>query len=1116
MSSQDKVSDSTTHTTDNDPRNSRQSEQSFKSYKYLYSEHQMSILSPSQHSSVHIDSDGWKYRQSGLSSPLHQNASRPEMAVINGSQNNKVYSLPALNAPKCGRLNVAQPYQSRYSSTLANQLHQTDSPYSDDSYDVMGSAGFDPSSSIRLAQLEYSLAPLHKAPSKLSKIIKYPQLINPALRHVQQQHQQGITINSSHPVIDSANSDDTELGTAPSKPSNLHFQKTGQYLGAIESPKDSVDASIPSMPLPSDNVSNSTLNTPLQWPATAIKRHTKSLKMSPTGIFSAKQRVPYDVLANARYVMDEEFQTMRYTAATCDPDHFIARGYDTRASRFGRAIEIFIVVTMYNEGEGAFLRTMFALLKNIRYLCAKTRYGWSTESWKKVVICIVADGRAKVHPVVLNVLEALGVYQEGLAQASVNGEETRAHIYEYTTQLAIDEKLNMWTSKEGIPPMQIIFCLKEKVSKKMNSHRWFFRAFCPLLNPRVCMLVDVGTKPEEKSIYRLWKAFYRNSQIAGACGEIRVDMGEGFLYIKNLLNPLVASQNFEYKISNLLDKSLESVFGYVSVLPDAFSAYRYEALEDASLGVGPLSRYFESEMSKGVCHDRSIINANPYLGGDRILCFELIAKYKSRWTLHYVSNAYADTNVPDTISEFLLQRRRWLGESLFAGFYTMTNMGRIWLTSHSILRKITFTFQFVYNVMTQIFSWFLLGNFTILFYYLINELSLTISSPSTNLRGVIIKTVPAVIDVIKYAYPAVLVCLVIISFGSRPRVYQIFYTTLMFVFGIIGIGMMGILAHRIYLLTKQQFAATSPDTEFRNLFANLTRMAGYETNDSAQLLMNSILIQTNRVYQEHLQANIASNRTDLMFFGMVFGSTLGGFILSGMLHMDVAHLITCFVQYLMLQPSYINILTVYAFANLRGATWETKGDTQAVKLPSINTKRQSDGTAVAEITVTLDRRDISEHYKQALHCMTASAVSTDVTKYEMETEARQEDKYKGFRTALVLSYIASNAVLFAVAANIGINLYILVLIGVVSFLNGTKMVGVVLFVGLRLFTKIFSRLGIWGRWHRGSQVSTSFAYETWKARPAKKNMLCDNGEVDLSRHSLDHSETTLGSPILYN
>ncbi|KAL2913526.1 hypothetical protein HK105_206986 [Polyrhizophydium stewartii] len=838
-------------------------------------------------------------------------------------------------------------------------------------------------------------------------------------------------------------------------------------------------------------------------PAATMRRRIKTVKLSSTGNFAVKQRVPKEVLTNAVYVKGEEFETMRYTAVACDPDSYVSRGYDIRASRYNRPIEIFIVVTMYNEDHTAFLRTMFALVKNLKYMCTKGKYEWDTDGWKKVVVCIVSDGRAKVHPAVLNVLEGLGVYQEGIAQASVNGEETHAHVYEYTTQIAIDEKLNVWTAKEGIPPMQIIFCLKEKNAKKINSHRWFFNAFCPLVDPRVCMLIDVGTRPDEKSIYRLWKAFYRNSQIAGACGEIRADLGEGFTYVSNLLNPIVASQNFEYKISNLLDKSLESVFGYISVLPGAFSAYRYEALQDSGLGTGPLARYFEGEMREGVHRDNSIFSANLYLAEDRILCFELVAKRGARWTLHYVSRAFADTDVPDTIPEFLSQRRRWLNGSLFAGFYALSNIGRFWMTRHNILRKLVFTFQFIYNVINQIFTWFIIGNFAVTFYYFLQELELIIGDPSNTIDKMSLgaKTINVVMNIIRFSYPVVLVCLFIISFGNRPQAYRRLYATLMIGFGFIGAGMLAILLHRTYVLSRQQFISRTPDAEFRTFFSAFDTMAGYRTNDSAQLLVNTMIMQTNRVFQKHLLDMLAASRTEAILFAVAFASTFGVFFIASLLQLDMAHMFTSFLQYLLLLPSYINVLTVYALANLHDVSWGTKGDSKAEMLPALQAKTQKDGTVVADVSIAVDRKDISTHYQWALKSLAHSAAEQD-KKPVVDAKTKQEDDYKGFRTALMLWYIATNAILFGVATTVGTKLYILIILASISVLSGIKLLGVVIFVIMRLATEVFSCFDSRGKWRRGVQVATGEPGMPWKAKPWSKKPV-DDYEIHMDAGASD-------------
>lgn len=126
-------------------------------------------------------------------------------------------------------------------------------------------------------------------------------------------------------------------------------------------------------------------------------------------------------------------------------------------------------------------------------------------------------------------------------------------------------------SASTLPPVQLMFCLKTYNSRKINSHRWLYTAFGRIINPEVVICVDVGTKPGPKALLALWEAFYNDKDLGGACGEVYCLLGRKCI---NLLNPLTAAQNFEYKISYQLDRALEAWTGYITVLPGAFSGFR--------------------------------------------------------------------------------------------------------------------------------------------------------------------------------------------------------------------------------------------------------------------------------------------------------------------------------------------------------------------------------------------------------------------------------------------------------------------------------------------------------------------------------------------------------------
>lgn len=520
--------------------------------------------------------------------------------------------------------------------------------------------------------------------------------------------------------------------------------------------------------------------------------------------------------------------------------------------------------------------------------------------------------------------------------------------------MTLDIKKGVVNVKKGNTPVQMLFCLKEKNQKKINSHRWFFQAFGTVLNPNICVLIDAGTKPGKDSIYHLWRAFDLEPMCAGACGEIKAMLVHG----KKLLNPLVATQNFEYKMSNILDKPLESAFGFITVLPGAFSAYRYVALQNDKSGQGPLEKYFLGEKMHGT--NAGVFTANMYLAEDRILCFELVSKRNCHWILQYVKSATGETDVPVEMADFILQRRRWLNGSFFAAVYALAHSFDIFRSDHSFLRKMMFFVEFFYQTISMLFAWFALGNFFLVFRILTASLATEIGTAGKVL-----------FIVFEWLYIGVLITCFILALGNRPQGSNRWYMSMVYFWCII----------MAYLMFASIFITV------RSVQSQVAKNQGFNVGDIFQ---------------------------DRIFFTLIvsLASTYAMWLVVSIIFLDPWHMFTSFIQYLLMTPTYINILNVYAFCNTHDITWGTKGDTKPDKLPSVTIK--ADGKA--EIHAPTDDADLNTQYETELQ--------TFSTKYKepekkVSDEDKQEDYYKGFRSGVVLFWMFCNLALTALVLQSG-------------------------------------------------------------------------------------------------
>ena len=167
-----------------------------------------------------------------------------------------------------------------------------------------------------------------------------------------------------------------------------------------------------------------------------------------------------------------------------------------------------------------------------------------------------------------------------------------------------------------------MFCIKHRNDGKINSHKWFFQAICKYVKPQFTLMLDIGTRPDAYAIQKLYNFMVKHPQAGGVCGEIEVDVQKGSSTSSWFVQ---VAQYYEYKLGHTPDKACESFFGFTSVLPGAYSVFRWKAIKGT-----PLDMFFKNVTSDKI---PSCAEANEYLAEDRIMCLQVYIKEHTGYTV---------------------------------------------------------------------------------------------------------------------------------------------------------------------------------------------------------------------------------------------------------------------------------------------------------------------------------------------------------------------------------------------------------------------------------------------------------------------------------------------------
>ena len=446
-----------------------------------------------------------------------------------------------------------------------------------------------------------------------------------------------------------------------------------------------------------------------------------------------------------------------------EPDRYLFEGSILQQLVDEKGIEFLICATMYNEGEAEFQNTMKGVMNNMREFQS---HGIPP---KRIACIIVVDGTTAFMKTFKDgKLNSGQTFQKFFDPEVIKQRFNVPDIEDIRNQMQGDMEIAhcfQQVYQEKDVSLNVIFCVKQKNMRKLNSHLWFFCGFCKMINPRFVMLLDVGTKPHETALWQLYEAMDLDENCAGCCGEI-IPMDPP------MFNWVVPAQVVEYKYAHIFDKALESVCGYISVLPGAFSAYRWDQLLGSEQNGSPIwNDYFRSMTHP---HEMDAYLSNIYLAEDRVLTLALVSMKNRANMLRFVHKCIAETDVPDTFNVLLMQRRRWINGSWFALIDFLRHFGRIYESDHTLKSKIIMSIQIIWNFSTDVISWVMVGCFALMVETLLPELGM--SGNQTN-EGFSVESMIIIV------YAGLLVATFILALSVKPKQVENTYKVLSGLFG---------------------------------------------------------------------------------------------------------------------------------------------------------------------------------------------------------------------------------------------------------------------------------------------------------------------------------------------